>query len=62
MLHGVHDLRFDRVDIGSEVTESSGSQAKPSESTSIFASAGVGGAPCSRAPIDSPSSSPKAAM
>jgi len=41
---------------------SSGSQAKPSESTSTFATAGVGGPCASSAPIDSPSSRPNAAM
>ena len=65
LLHGVHDVRLDRVDVGGEVLDEvvlAAATRSPASSMLRCASAGVG-APCAKqAPIDSPSSSPKAAM
>src|SRR4249920_781624 len=56
LLHGVHDLRLDRIDIGGEVTEEI-VLGEPGETLRVdidIRQCRVGGTPCSSAPIDSP--------
>ena len=64
LLHREHDLRRDRVNVGGEVVDEVvlGEPGEAMRSMSRCASAGVGGPCSSSAPIDSPSSSPNAAM